>query len=172
MTETVFREVQRFRQWWLWLLLLPGALAITGIMAYGMVVQLALGRPWGDEPMSDVGLAIVGSLSIALVLLVVLGLYSMKLVTEVRGDGLYIVFFPLYRRRIAFQDIWQCEPVSYRPLGDYGGWGIRWNPWNGLVYSTSGNTGVRLELVGGRRVLTGSQRAGELAQAIRGRLGR
>lgn len=172
MTEAVFREVQKFRQWWLWLLLLPGVLVVTGIMAYGMVVQLALGRPWGDEPMSDAGLAVVGSLTIVLLLLVVLGLYSMKLVTEVRDDGVYISFFPLYRRRIAFQDILRCEPATYSPLGEFGGWGIRWNPWKGLAYSASGNTGVRLELVGGRRVLVGSQRAGELARTIQGKLGR
>ncbi len=172
MAEVGFREVQKFRQWWLWLLLLPGVVAVIGVMAYGMVVQLALGRPWGDDPMSDAGLAIVGSLTIVLLLLVVLGLYSMKLVTEVRDDGLHIVFFPLYRRRIAFQDIWRCEPVTYSPLGEYGGWGIRWNPRRGMVYSVRGNAGVRLELVGGRRVLVGSQRAGELARAIQERLER
>jgi hypothetical protein len=36
----------------------------------------------------------------------------------------------------------------------------------GLAYNVSGNRGVQLELVNGKSILIGSQRAGELALAI------
>ncbi len=32
---------------------------------------------------------------------------------------------------------------KYRPIREYGGWGIRYG-WNGRAYSTSGNEGVQL----------------------------
>ena len=75
--------------------------------------------------------------------------------------------FPLYRRRIALADIASAEAVTYSPLAEYGGWGIR-GFGSSVALNARGNRGVRLTLRDGRRVLIGSQRAGELAEALRG----
>ena len=50
----VFKETQKFSQWWLWLILIGiGILPILGIYK-----QLIIGEKFGDKPMSDLGLII------------------------------------------------------------------------------------------------------------------
>ena len=61
---TVFTEVQRFRQLWLWALVLAVSLLLLGLFGYGMVKQLVLGQLWGSNPMSDPALLIVGPLTV------------------------------------------------------------------------------------------------------------
>jgi hypothetical protein len=67
--------------------------------------------------------------------------------------------------RIPLAEIASAEAVRYRPIPEYGGWGIRFGR-TGIAYSMRGDEGVQLVLRNGRRVLIGSQRAGELAGAI------
>jgi hypothetical protein len=57
------------------------------------------------------------------------------------------------------------EAITYSPLRDYGGWGIRRGA-KGKAYNVSGNHGVRLELSDGKRILIGSQRPEELSEAV------
>jgi len=167
--SAAYREVQRFSQVWIWVLIILSSLVLLGIFGYGAVTQLILGRPFGDPPMPDWLLAVLVAFS-ALVAVVMPCLFrAVKLVTEVRDDGLYVQFFPLRVRRIAFADIEQCEARTYRPLWEYGGWGIRWG-FHGKAYNVSGNRGVQLTLTGGKRLLIGSQQADELADAVRARM--
>ena len=165
-TSPIYREVQHFRQPWVWALILIGSITLV----YGAVQQLVLGKPWGNHPSSDAGL---------LVLLVVFGFgmpylfYLTRLITEVRTDGVYIRYFPIHRsfRRFAFSEIRSFEAVTYRPIHDYGGWGIRYGK-SGKVYNVSGNRGVRLELTDRHRLLIGSQKPELLAEAIGSAAGR
>ena len=55
---------------------------------------------------------------------------------------------------------------SYRPLADYGGWGVRTGRDGERVLNARGNRGVRLDLSDGTRLLVGSQRPEALAVAI------
>jgi hypothetical protein len=94
-------------------------------------------------------------------------LFFGELRTEVRDDGLYARFFPLTRQhRFSWSDIRSCEARTYRPLLEYGGWGVRCGR-RGKAYNFRGNRGVQLEFTDGRRLLIGSQRSEELAVAIR-----
>ena len=55
---------------------------------------------------------------------------------------------------------------QYSAIREYGGWGIKgWTPKN-VAYNVSGSWGVELTLRGDRRVMLGSQRPHELAEAI------
>ncbi len=160
-----FREEQQFRQRWIWLILI-GVLLVTIIpFGYGMIQQLIYSKPWGDRPMSDTGLLILGTLSIALAVGLLYLFYKMKLITEVREGEIYLRFFPFTRKTIPFRDIENFEAVKYRPIADYGGWGIRFGR-KGKAYNVSGNRGVMLHLRGGQKFLIGSQRPEELHQAI------
>lgn len=157
---TSFREEQRFRQLWLWILLLGGAL-LQWIIAWQ---QLVLGRLFGDNPASGtlvIILLIVFSIAIPALL------YKMRLIVEVRQDGVYVRFWPFHlkEQRFAFENIERSYARTYRPLRDYGGWGIRYSG-KGKAYNVSGDRGVQLELENGRRVLIGSQRSEALAAAI------
>ncbi|SFL50858.1 hypothetical protein SAMN04487950_4059 [Halogranum rubrum] len=141
-TDTVsFREVQRFRQPWLWALL-----------AFVGVVSVVAGGPIG---------VIVAGVIVAFV-------WSLKLETEVRADGLYVKFAPLHRsfRHVAWADVDSVEAVTYRPLREYGGWGIRFRQ-GGLAYNVSGSEGVRIGRPDDRELLIGSQRPYDLARAMR-----
>ena len=162
----VFREVQRFRQVWVWAVVL----ALSGLMWYAAVVQLVFRRPFGTNPMPD-GVLIVFWLLFGAGM-PALFLYT-RLITEVRRDGVYLRYLPFHRRfrKIAFEDIKDYEVQTYRPLRDYGGWGIRYGA-KGKAYNVSGNQGVQLEFVKGGRLLIGSQRPQELWQAIRAGAGR
>jgi hypothetical protein len=62
------------------------------------------------------------------------------------------------------------ETRTYRPIRDFGGWGVRWAA-RGIVYHARGKHGARLVLASGERVLIGSQRADDLARAIAERTG-
>jgi len=158
--DVLFREVQHFRQPWLWLLVL----GVSAVTLYAMVQQIFLGKPFGDNPASD---------AVLIVIVVVFGFcfpllfYLLHLKTEVRGDGLYYRFFPFHLsvQRIPLEDLKSFEARTYSPLREYGGWGIRWGA-GGKAYNVAGKRGVQLELAGGQRITIGSRRAQELADAL------
>jgi hypothetical protein len=159
--ELLFREVQRFRQLWLWFLVL----AVAGIITWVLVRQVAFDVPMGNHPLSDYGL--LGFAAVFAVGLPVF-FYTIHLTTELAPGSLYLKFIPLHFRwqRIPLESIQSAEAVYFRPFVDYGGYGIRYGR-AGKAYNVSGNRGVRLVLVNGKRILIGSQRADELARALK-----
>ena len=161
-----FREVQGFRQWWLWVLLPATALGTIGLFGYGIYTQIIEGDPWGDRPMSDAGLLTTTIATTILVAGVAALILSARLTTEVRSDGLHIRFFPLKWKAINFDTIASYEARTYRAIRDYGGYGIRWGR-AGKAYIVGGNEGLQLMLNDGRKILIGSRRAGELEAAMR-----
>lgn len=82
---------------------------------------------------------------------------------------LAVRLFPFPGRRIAYEDIQNVEVVQYRPIRDYGGWGLRWSR-TGTAYTVSGNIGVRVELRNGKHVLIGTTTPAALREAIRGKI--
>ena len=104
------------------------------------------------------------------VVIAVFGYGMVRMITEVGGDGLYIRFFPLTKRVILYKQIESCRSRTYRPLAEFGGWGIRWGWKSGKAYNVSGNRGVQVVLADGRKILIGSQRPDELADAINAQL--
>ena len=168
-TEVTFREVQKFRQRALWILLLITDFLTLILFGYGIFKQLIMGQSWGSRPMPDSVLVIVGALTILLLSVLTYAFYRMKLVTEVRNDGLSIRFFPLTTQIIPFEHIRTCKAREYHPIREYGGWGIRYGI-KGKAYNVSGNRGVQLELIQGKSLLIGSQRPEELAHAIQDKI--
>ena len=156
----LFREEQGFRQWWLAL--------IVGVVAalqwWGFIQQIVLGEPWGNNSAPD-------WMMVVLWLVFGIGLpifffWFLKLIVTVTQDEVTISFRPFTRRTIPLTDIEAFEARDYRPVREYGGWGIRgWG--NRRAYNVSGNRGVDLKLVDGREIMIGSQQTDELEQAIR-----
>jgi hypothetical protein len=93
-------------------------------------------------------------------------LWTIRLETRVDADTVAVRLAPFPTRRIPRAEIESAEACTYSPIGEYGGWGIRWSPWAGMAYNIHGNRGVRLRLTRGRKVLIGSDRPEELAAAI------
>ncbi|MFC1934560.1 DUF6141 family protein, partial [Chloroflexota bacterium] len=149
-----------FRQLWLWILIL----LISATTLWGMIQQLFLGKPFGNNPTPDIVLIII---------VVIFGFgfpyafYKMNLTTEVRSDGIYYRFFPFHLsfHKIKLEDLVKYEVRTYNPIRDYGGWGIRWGS-KGKAYNVSGSRGVNLEYSDGKQLLIGSQKPEEFAEAL------
>jgi Family of unknown function (DUF6141) len=156
-----FIETQRFRQPLLLLLLA----AIAAPFWYLVVAHFVVGAE--VEAAGD----LVGFWLFAGVLLPGL-LLAARLTTEVSARGLRLRFPPFVNRRIPFADIRGVQARTYRPLREFGGWGIRWAGRERMAYNVSGNRGVEVELTDGRTVMVGSQRPDELADALRAHMGR
>lgn len=160
-TETIlFRERQRFTQFWLWAVVL----GVSSIFWVGFVYQVIWGGGYGSSPVSDVQLSI-------LAVLVGLGLpyffYSMSLTTEVLPGVIRVRFFPFHLKpvQVPLHLIRDFAKITYRPIADYGGWGIRWG-FEGKAYNMSGNEGVKLYFYNKKPLLIGSQRPDDLFDAI------
>ena len=161
--ELIYREEQRFGSWLRWLIALLMALAVPFSI-------FSLTKIPSEQGSSDIlpilTLIIVG---ICVPIAVALLFWVLKLETEVRSDGLYIRFFPahIHFKRFGVEDLSECYARKYKPLLEYGGWGIRCSLRKGKAYNVSGNKGVQLVFISGKQLLIGSQRAEELEEAIR-----
>ncbi|MGA2735954.1 MAG: hypothetical protein ABSG65_00725 [Bryobacteraceae bacterium] len=153
-----FREEQRFEWFWTAMFCVPALL-----IAYGLYRQVWLNQPFLSDALLWPAFAVAA--------VVAVWFLRLKLVTEVRADGLYICFVWLWpARTIRWDQIRSVTIRRYRPIREFGGWGVRWDA-RGIVYHARGNRGARLVLDTGERVLIGSQRADELARAVGKRTG-
>jgi hypothetical protein len=162
-----FFESQRFRQTWVFVLLIGVMLPILLLFGYGLYRQVVLGQPFGDEPLSNGMLITIIVANLAVLAAAMALLWFAHLDVAVRDRELAIRFVPFHLkpRTIAFDEIAQAQARRYRPIVEYGGWGIRYG-FNGMAYNVSGNEGVQLTLRNGKRILIGSQRSEELERAI------
>lgn len=155
----VYREEQNFG-WWIYVLL--AVMAAAGLS----VATWTSGQNGGFGPGHSPEVPVVMLVGLTLPGVLVVGV--LHLTTEVDPSRVRIWFgwVPTFQRSIALVDIDRIEVVVYRPIRDYGGWGIRIGPGGEKVYNARGNRGVRLHLADGSRVLIGSQRPEDLALAI------
>lgn len=157
----IFREEQRFTQGWLWILLLGGLALALGASLHTLA---AISRRHCAVPPSFwLSLAFPSAFMLAIVTLFALT----RMVTEVRADGMSVAFRPLQFRPklISYADIAEYRAVTYRPIIEYGGWGIK-RGGSGYAYNVSGNQGLLLTLKSGRTFLIGSQQPERLKAAV------
>lgn len=160
----VFSEEQRFRQAWIRILVA----FVAAVAWYTFIVQVVGGEPVGNNPADDV---------LVVIILAVFGIIFpiwfiiMRLETQVTLTALRFRMFPLHRawRVHPFDTIARAVAITYRPLREYGGWGIRFGR-RGMAYNVSGNEGVLITLRSGTSFLLGSLRAAELEQVLTSRI--
>lgn len=145
---TDFHEEQRFRDSWLWLIvLIPFVVALSAMLATPRT------------PSGVVVLVLVIAVGVALLI----GLARLE--TTITPDAVVVTFHGLWpTRRIKLDDIAEYAPMHYG-MWDSGGWGIHFGL-AGLTYNVSGNEGVHFRLKRGGRVLVGTQRPAEFAAAM------
>ncbi|HON08875.1 MAG TPA: hypothetical protein PLW02_12330 [Verrucomicrobiota bacterium] len=161
----IFKEEQRFSHPCLVIPLLILTIFLTFIIAYGMYRQLIQGIPFGNRPMSNESLKIVGPLIIGLIWGIFYLFIYMRLRVLLFENSLVIHFRPLSKKVIDYQQIKSCAVTQYRPIKDFGGWGIRFRSGE-TAYTISGNKAVRLSLKDGKNILIGSNQPEELAAII------
>ena len=165
--DSVFMEEQPLRDNPLAYVALAGGAGVIGFFLWAMYRQLILGRPWGDRPMGDTALMIVGGLYILLGALLLVLFFRGRLITEVRTSGVFVRYSPFHRsfRRIPLEGLRSCRARTYSPIREYGGWGIRMTPGK-KAYNVWGNRGVELDYEDGKKLLIGSKKADQLASAV------
>ncbi len=156
----LFTETQRFRQWWLILLL--GA--IFANLLFGAYQQLFNNIPMGDHPVSNPGM-------IGLVLFICLLFalfFIIKLETRITTNAIFFRFYPfqIKFRKIQKEEISKLEIAQFRPLQDFRGWGIRMGSNVDWAYTIAGNKGLKVYNNSGKVILIGTQKSDELQRAL------
>ena len=163
-SAAVYHEIQHFPAWVYVISVSPGLFLLVGASR-----QLVSGLPFGALPMSDAGLAV---LTLALLSLP-LFLYGLILRMETIVDpGVLTVSFGTFgwiHRNVRLDEVGGVSVVAFRPIRDFGGWGIRYG--KGMwCYNTRGSAGVLVTTVQGKSFIVGSQTPKLLESALRGLL--
>lgn len=159
--EILFTERQRFKQWWLWLILL----GINGLFLFSVFKQVIGGQQFGDKPMSNEGLLIVTGLTIILTIMFV----SFCLDTTIKKDGIYVRFFPFHLKfkHYTWDRLTKSFVRQYSPLTEYGGWGLRFGlSGKGTAFNVSGDKGLQLEFTDNKKLLIGTNKPNELTETL------
>lgn len=73
---------------------------------------------------------------------------------------------PVFRKLVPYRDILGVEAVVYRPIREFGGWGVR-GTGKRRAWTARGNQAVKLALSGDRELLVGTDHPLRLAERIR-----
>lgn len=149
MANFTFQEIQRFRQFWIWAILI----LVTGIAMASIFFSSGAKLDWTLA----IPLGIIG--------LVYLLLFKLELKTRIDQDSLSFSFFPFIKeRKYSFKDLVSLEVIEYNGLLEYGGWGIKWNG-SSWSYTTGGKYGILVKTTK-KKFLLGTQKPEEAKTAI------
>jgi hypothetical protein len=160
-TKILFTETQKFRQWWVWLMLT----GVNGILFFGIYKQVILGEQFGDHPVGDNALMV----SVVITLLISVLTYNFRLETKIDKEGVHVRFFPFHRQFKSYR--WDIITRSYireyAAMSEYGGWGVRIGIHSrGSAFNVSGNKGLQLEFENSDKLLIGTNKPAELLAAL------
>lgn len=169
MNKILFSEIQRFDQPWM---RIPLYLLVIGnilLFSYGLYNQLIIGEPWGNNPMSDTGLIIVAIFTLFIWIGIFLLFQKSKLITNIGTESIQFRYPPFINkdRTIDLNEVKHMEIRKYKPLWEYGGYGIRTSLRRGKAYNVRGNLGLQLYLKSGKKILIGTQRKEQLDWALK-----
>jgi hypothetical protein len=169
MKSPYFKEEQKFKQAWMWLIIIPSVVGTLVYFSFAFNKQIINGEPVGNNPISDTGLIILGSFTILLMLGLTMLFYKMRLKVEVDRTGIHFTYPPmiLKNKSILKPEIESYIIREYNPIMEYGGWGVKQSSMKwGKAYNVSGNTGMQLYLKDGKKVLFGTQRPDAFEKAV------
>ncbi|RLD91188.1 MAG: hypothetical protein DRJ09_01945 [Bacteroidetes bacterium] len=85
----------------------------------------------------------------------------------IKKDGIHLKFKPIYikERVIKRETIERFKVRKYKPVLDYGGWGIKQGS-KGRAINISGNIGLQLWLKNEKKLLIGTQRPEAIQRAM------
>lgn len=158
----MFHETQRFDQWWLRLL----CAGINGLFAFAVLRHLGQEEPM-DAPSMPNGVLIAAWLSVGVFTLLFV---RTQLITRVDATGVHVRFAPWQRtgRHIPWTQVQACRVRRYRPLIDFGGWGLRRTSGGRIeAYTVRGDLALELDLGDHKRLLIGTARPEQLAELLR-----
>lgn len=146
-----FSEKQKFRQWWLWVILI-------GVLLVPVILTL-VNKPAQADLFTEIMIGLIAPAVIVLLFVI------MELRTQVNEQGIFYRFFPIHFQVliINWDEVKKAYVRKYSPLGDFGGWGIRLGlGGKGKAYNVDGNMGLQIELRTGKKILIGTQKPEEM----------
>ncbi|MDH7460949.1 hypothetical protein QEG73_06650 [Chitinophagaceae bacterium 26-R-25] len=158
MTQQVFIETQKFKgRLMYFVFMLLGS--ILALFIYADVQQLILDRPFGEKSVPNAVL-IIATLFLSFLFF---ALASTTLETSVTNKGVTFRWRPFQNKvkQFSWSDIAKAEIVHY----GFVGYGLRITS-HGLVYTAGGNTGLKIVLKSGRKIIFGTQRPEELEEVL------
>jgi len=165
-SKPIFVEEQSFTQHWMKMFVTIVIVLAIGVIIFSSYMQLYRGIPF-DKKMSDAGLVIYDLVLLILGVITPFLLLKVKLVVILDTNSLHIQFWPFINKTIPLYDVVSFEGKSYKPIREYGGWGLRYSfrskSW---AYTVSGNRGVFFVLSNGKKFLIGSQHTGQFVIAL------
>lgn len=98
------------------------------------------------------------------------GIYAFmgQLRTRVTEEGIEIRwgFLEVIKKTILFDSIEEAEAVTYSPIGEFGGWGIRFGGKKKKAWTIRGNRALLLHLKDGTRFYLGSDKPERMLQWV------
>lgn len=156
----VFKETQRFDQWWLRVLLLAVMLVMTYSFFSGFMDA--------SEKETPLSLGSAVAYLFGMVLLIFFAFF-LKLETKIDEQGIYYAFWPFRRslKLLPWNTFKKCYVRQYSPISEYGGWGYRlgFGRSSGAI-NVKGNMGIQLEFKNGKKLLIGTQKEKEAMSVI------
>ncbi|MCM4154619.1 hypothetical protein [Gramella sp. AN32] len=148
----VFKEIQKFDQWWIKLLL--------GVLLIGSAIALYRNYTAG----SGVGETVFG---FVVILLVCFLFIVAKLETRIDQKGITAAFSPafIFTRKYSWAEMEKVYVRKYAPVREYGGWGIR-GFGKASAYNTSGDEGIQIVSKKGERFLIGTHQPEDAKKVI------
>jgi len=167
--EVLFSEIQRFRQKWIWVLLIVVAIIGVAPLVASIVMQLSTKTTLGKKQ-SDIGESVTVTLIFMAILAIVYTLIgSSKLETYIKKEGITVRFYPIQTsfKLYKWEDITKCYVRQYSPIKEFGGWGVRGGMGKSNALNVSGNMGIQLELKDGNKLLIGTNKPEEAEAVLR-----
>ena len=156
-TESVYEERQSFAAFFYVVLLIPLVVFVGGIFTVARQ----------NPPKAWVLLLILAGVFFFTAIMLNLSI----LATRITQDHVEVSlgrWIPFFRKRIPLAALRSFKAVTYRPLRDAGGWGIRYGRFEGAqcwFYNARGKEGVLIE-TDMQRCIIGSQIPDQLVDAI------
>ncbi|PRP67198.1 hypothetical protein [Nonlabens agnitus] len=150
MSNVLFKEEQRFDQWWLKLLIV----CIMLVIAVSAFVEI------GQS--SDMIVTTATALSCLLGIVLMGSIFYMKLTTTITDEKIHIRYFPFLNREWKWSDIQTAKVIDY---GFVGGWGIRIWTGMGTVYNVKGSKGLHFK-TDSKEYVIGTQKEEELRSSV------
>lgn len=151
--NSVFYEKQRFRQWWLWLIII----IVIGFIIYNYIENrqyFSMGE-------------IIGSFAVSILIFILF--FIIKFETKIDELGIRVRLFPFHLqfKYFPWKTIQKAYIREYSPIGEYGGWGLRMGLFGkGKAYNISGNFGLQIVFKDGRKLLIGTQKSEEMERFL------
>lgn len=159
--NSTFTETQKFNKWWHYLIVVVPLVLLIIVMSL-VQFDIVTSKDGTKAPALFFGTIIITSSCF-------IWFSILKLKTEINSEGIFVIFFgiPFCKRAIKWEDLQSVSIITYSPLSDYGGWGVRYGiSGNGWCYNVSGKIGIKIIYKNGKPFLIGTQKPEDAEEII------